>query len=122
MYKARMYDTIHTQLTHSKHQRRVLNIGTVHSMYKARMYDKPYLHKIPPSYHNADKTITRGRTVPRPVAVLTHHVIDEAGEEALAGKVGVVSLQVGSLRARHLTFSSPRTRERERESREEVEG
>lgn len=32
-----------------------------------------------------------------------HHVVDEASEEALAAEVGVVSLQVGSLRARHLT-------------------
>ena len=29
-----------------------------------------------------------------------YHVVDEAGEEALAGEVGVVLLQVGSLRAR----------------------
>lgn len=39
---------------------------------------------------------------------MTHHVVDQAGEEALAAEVGVVGLQVGSLRARHLVLTAER--------------
>lgn len=49
-----------------------------------------------------------------------HHVVDETSEEAPAAKVGVVGLQVGSLRAHHLLQGSSSSRRKS--ERHKVEG